>query len=206
MSAEKRSVHTDALETLGRIITSGKRDAIHIAVEPCIAGELLLPGSHIRIKDGMAYTSSLTGPITEAFDKPLGIVDPFLTVPVEFGEMFWLLVYPRKITSLRHVWEHPDFPETPHADELAPKIEASKKVQDRLDGSGSEWIREFAESKGLDYLEIMAAANDYISSGEYLNKGDLLDGESVPDEFWDHFEKVTGQVILNRGNFFSCSC
>lgn len=39
MSADKRSIHTDALHTLGTIIGEGeKRDAIHIAVEPCIAG------------------------------------------------------------------------------------------------------------------------------------------------------------------------
>jgi hypothetical protein len=42
-----RSVATDALATLGTIIDdTQKRDAIHIAVEPVIAGERLRPGDH----------------------------------------------------------------------------------------------------------------------------------------------------------------
>lgn len=103
MSADNRSTHTDALATLGTIIdNTAARDAIHLAVEPVIAGENLHPGDHIFLRDGKAY-----GAIGE---KLLGIVDPFLTVPVAKGERFWLIVYPRQITSLRHVWEHPSFP------------------------------------------------------------------------------------------------
>jgi hypothetical protein len=107
MSADNRSTHTDALATLGTIINAGeKRDAIHLAVEPVIAGERLVPGEHIFLRDGKAYgNTGATG------QNLLGIVDPFLTVPVAKGERFWLIVYPRQITSLRHVWAHPDFPE-----------------------------------------------------------------------------------------------
>lgn len=44
--SDKRSVATDALETLGTIIDDKqKRDAIHLAVEPVVAGER---GSHDR--------------------------------------------------------------------------------------------------------------------------------------------------------------
>lgn len=105
MSADKRSVHTDALETLGMIhFKPEARDAIHLAVEPIEAGEDLLPGSHVNIDvDGKAY---LRCPQTG-----VGIVDPFLPhYGVKRGQRFWLVVYPRMITSLRHVWEHPDFP------------------------------------------------------------------------------------------------
>lgn len=43
MSADKRTMTTDALETLGTIITEHeKRDAIHIAVENVVAGAKLL--------------------------------------------------------------------------------------------------------------------------------------------------------------------
>ena len=49
MGSDKRSVATDALETLGTIIDdTQKRDAIHLAVEPVVAGERLqlLKGPH----------------------------------------------------------------------------------------------------------------------------------------------------------------
>lgn len=108
MSADTRSTHTDALATLGTIIDhTQKRDAIHLAVLPAIAGENLEPGEHVFL----SKTSGLAiGGLS--VDPNVGIVDPFLTVPVARGERFWLIVYPRQITSLRHVWEHPAFPES----------------------------------------------------------------------------------------------
>jgi len=103
MSADNRSTHTDALATLGTIIdNTAARDAIHLAVLPVVAGENLAPGHHIYLNGDKAF-EAVTG-------KGLGIVDPFLLEPVAKGERFWLIVYPRQITSLRHVWEHPNFP------------------------------------------------------------------------------------------------
>ena len=100
-SADKRSVATDALETLGYVISEKEaRDAIHLAVEPVIAGETLQPGQHIGLTAGKIATSS---------EPHLGIVDPFLVQPVRVNERFWLVVYPRQIRSLRHVVEHPLF-------------------------------------------------------------------------------------------------
>lgn len=103
MSADKRSVHTDALAVLGTIIdeTVG-RDAIHLAVEPVVAAEKLFPGQDVGI-------DSADGKATARAAKLVGIVDPFLKGPVYPDQRFLLVVYPRTITSLRHVWEHPDF-------------------------------------------------------------------------------------------------
>jgi hypothetical protein len=104
MSDDKRTVHTDALETLGMIhFKTEARDAIHLAVEPVTCGpEHLDPGECIRIIEGKAFGSRRSA--------STGIVDPFLVHPVKPGEQFWLVVHPRMITSLRHVWEHPAFP------------------------------------------------------------------------------------------------
>lgn len=99
-----RTPITDALETLGMVhYKTEKRDAIHLAVEPVEASESLRPGDFILIENGMA-TRVPPG-------KAHGIVDPFLTRPVQMGEKFWFIMKPRVVRSLRHVWEHPDFPE-----------------------------------------------------------------------------------------------
>lgn len=99
-----RSVSTDALETLGMIHYRPEgRDAIHLAVEPVEAGAPLNPGQHIKIDNGQAVPGQPHG-------DAIGIVDPFLPRQVQEGERFWLVIYPRMVTSLRHVWEHPDLP------------------------------------------------------------------------------------------------
>lgn len=186
-NTDKRTVSTDALETLGTIINENeKRDAIHLAVEPVIAGHYLRAGDHVGfLADGRVGVC----------DKPLGIVDPFLVNPVEAGERFWLVVYPRQIKSLRHVWEHPDFPS-----DLVKKSE--------------QWIRDYAEELGLGYGSLMQGAENYIYSreqgdwGEYLSYGGLLEGVSTQPEFWEHYSNVTGKELNpdHKDNFFSCSC
>lgn len=102
--ADRRSVATDALATLGTFITANeKRDAIHIAVAPVKASQSLNPGEHITVRDGVAYATRI--------GEGLGIVDPYLPRMVNKGEYFWFLMYPRTIKSLRHVWSHPHFPD-----------------------------------------------------------------------------------------------
>jgi len=80
-----------------------RRDAIHIAIAPVTASGELRPGQHV-------------GPLPDGrfgvVEKPIGIVDPFLPGPVQDGQPFWLCLYPYTITSLRHVWTHPEFKPT----------------------------------------------------------------------------------------------
>jgi hypothetical protein len=195
MSADKRSVTTDALHTLGTIIGENeKRDAIHLAVEPVVAGTMLRPGDHVVLVDGVAHDV--------AVNKGVGIVDPFLDGTVAKGERFWLVVYPRQITSLRHVWEHPDFPASV---DVAPTPQY---------GASEQWIRNFANNVSLHYDVLMDGAAEWVLThdgewgGEYLCFGGLLEGVSVPDEFWDHYDAVTGNTTPEdkRGSFFTCSC
>jgi hypothetical protein len=194
MSAEKRSVSTDALATLGTIITDGGRDAIHLAVEPVIAGEELLPGAHIGLRDGVAYTGQI---------EHLGIVDPFLTKNIQEGEKFWLIVYPRQITSLRHVWSHPKFPEKDETKTLTDPIEISKK-----------WIADFADRIRQHPESLMDAAEQWIDTddGKYGGEHTYDNSESYKDhwhefpEFWKHYEVVTGKKPNAPEVFFTCSC
>lgn len=187
--SDKRSVNTDALQTLGTIITDGGRDAIHLAVEPVIAGEILKPGQDIGLVNGLAYKGLKS-------KKFLGIVDPFLEESVKKGEMFWLIVYPRQITSLRHVWSHPDFPED------IPNIIKN-------DNFSVAWIKNFAETIGTTYKRLMEGAEDYVDSGDYMHMGDNEEYSEHYDkmeEFWHHYSLITGKEPKNNGSFFSCSC
>lgn len=240
---DKRSVHTDALETLGTIIGDDEhRDAIHLAVEPVEAGEWLVPGQDISLVNGKAFNR--TG-------KHVGIVDPFLKEPIAPGQKFWLVVYPRMITSLRHVWTHPSFADVPEvavaqapfaqpAEEGAapPKRTRTRKksnhavaheqlIQARLlqeerdaetaaeaervykRGQAEQWLRDYADTVDADFDEMMSVADSHHSPdgwGDYLSDGVKWEGESVPEEFWEHYAIYKDVEYRHAGNFFSCSC
>lgn len=106
-----RTPSTDALETLGMIhFKPEHRDAIHLAVEPVEAYCLLKPGERIGIIAGVAYPAGMLKDNVEKVPYH-GIVDPFLPGPAKAGESFWFVMAPRMVTSLRHVWSHPEFPD-----------------------------------------------------------------------------------------------
>lgn len=193
---DRRSVATDAVATIGTIIdeTAG-RDAIHMAVEPVVAGVDLWPGSPVRLIEGEAFRS--------ADSAAVGIVDPFL--PHDHprkGERFWLVLYPRTITSLRHVWSHPDFPGTEVRSEAAPEIdpvEHSKK-----------WIETFAAKIDQTVNRLMEAADLWVEDEEYTydNSERYKNHWDEFPEFWKHYEIVTGRAPRpsERNSFFTCSC
>ncbi len=191
---DKRKVSTDALETLGTIIGPGeKRDAIHLAVLPAVAGMVLRPGEDVRMLDGVAVSCTR--------DDGVGIVDPFLQeARVPSGAHFWLVIYPRKINSLRHVWSHPALPDEPGVTEAKPGAVGSKEYSE-------QWLRDFcARSNCPGYEETLALAVE--SDGDSLHvDGQDASGE-IPPEFWDHVEVVTGRKINpeSRASWFSCSC
>lgn len=196
--SEKRSVFTDALETLGTVIDEHqKRDAIHLAVEPVIASCSMRPGKDVRVENGKAYPC--------AREHGVGVVDPFLERSVEAGDRFWLVVYPRKITSLRHVWSHPAFPE---AVEAAADVSTSEAwIRDYVARLNAEhydaYMDEDYGTEPLTYDELMQAA----SESHYISKGPMLDGVSIEREFFSHYAAVTGKQAGDEGEFyFSCSC
>lgn len=183
---------TDALATIGKIIdeTAG-RDAIHLAVEPVIAGASLNPGQDIGLRDGKAFPS-----------RPyVGIVDPFLSKAVQEGERFWLVVYPRQITSLRHVWEHPSFPSA-----VDPVLNRTGAAH----AASVEWMRNYAEEIDETVNALMNAATSKLDHGNwfYGNDSGKFEGESVHPDFWHHYQVITGRIVApdDQENFFTCSC
>lgn len=164
---------------LGQLIgPDAKRDAIHIAIAPVAASTMLMPGQHVGIVNGVATPS----------DKPIGIVDPFLTTSVKTGEYFWLCLYQQTVTGMRHHWAHPAFNDS----------------DGKFIGASEKWIRDYAEEKKLHYEELMSAAHEFVDYGEYFIQGGRFEGWGVPDEFWTHFAVLTGKK--GDGSFFSCSC
>lgn len=208
----KHQVHTDALDTLGSIIGPDEgRDAIHLAVEPVQAGDHLWRGAHVALGlDGKAYRSKK--------EEGVGIVDPFLDEGPEEGQWFWLVVYPRQITSLRHVWEHPAFPKPGEP----PALPADPKE------AAEQWLRDFllrhGDNPGFD--AVMAVIRDGSWTGEshggwggptgrfsdwdekYIHFDGVDAHGSIPDEFWHHVEVYLGRKIPadERAEGFSCSC
>lgn len=86
-----------------------ERDAIHVAVICVEAAMHLQPGDHVSVKiegDGK-YLAAKSGWGVQK----VGIVDPFLPREVMRGQKFWLFLYPGTITSLKHHWTHPAFPD-----------------------------------------------------------------------------------------------
>jgi len=95
---------------LGKLVSTDEtaRDAMHVAVVPVSAGVELKAGQHIRIQDGYAYPGGNT----------VGIVDPFLPSSIKPGDRFYLVVYPNRVTNLRHDWDHDAIPRHDMENEL----------------------------------------------------------------------------------------
>ena len=225
---EKHTTHTDALDTLGYILEKKEgRDAIHLAVECVQAGHTLRPGEHVYLGDsGKAY--ALPG----NSDRGVGIVDPFIKGHVRENDWFWLVVYPRQISSLRHVWEHPAFPpsgETAYdgnGPELEPvssvehvlfdhnhpvnqidpaKVEAERWLRDWIDSS--DWSEYFQFEDVMEALET-GSGGDYPSLSYrdgYLTMIGTDGYGNIPEAFWTNAEIYLGKK-LQRTDWFSCSC
>jgi hypothetical protein len=171
---------------IGKLITGdAQRDAIHVAVAPVVASELLKPRDPIGFigTDGETVGKTL---------KFIGIVDPFLVGNIHPGEKFWMFMLPNTITSLRHDWTHPAFGPKPE-----PEVSDSEK-----------WLRKFGDENGLSYQRVLDAAESFAKYGEYVNLGEYGEGVWANDEFWDHYERVTETKVpeAKRGGVFTCSC
>lgn len=182
---------TTALETLGTYITGDEaRDAIHLAVVPMVASEKVYPGQHLAADGKPAGT-------------PVGIVDPFLPGPVNVGQHFWLVLYPRTITSLRHAWTHPAFPEA----EVIINVEDPKSVSER-------WLRSFIEGADCpDFNTTMGKASQILDGSndawddDYMHFDGLDAHGEIPAEFWEHAAIYLGKPTRNNPpTYFSCSC
>lgn len=176
---------------LGQLVSpTEQRDAIHVAVIPMLASEMLRPGQRVGIVgDGIAGPSS----------DVVGIVDPFLLDVVPKHAGFWLCLLPNTVTGMRHHWVHPQFEAR------------GQSLHDLSEKAASEaWLREQCDDLGCDFEDLVGASSrlvygSYIVSG--LNESARDHWYDIEDEFWKHHEIYTGVKTPeeNRGGF-SCSC
>jgi hypothetical protein len=190
----------DAVATMGAVLDDdvGGRDAVHVAVISVIAGRVLYPGTNVGL---LSQHESGEYVVADGFDGmvPIGIVDPFLKAEVRPNERFWLYLYPRTIKSLHHQWTHPAFPDEESGTIY---ITPAQKL------ASTKWIEAFAGKYGFTGGRMVAAAGEWVKSGDYWSEGGTFEGETIPDEFWTHYERVTGQSVDHdkKESFFSCSC
>lgn len=185
---------------LGELITGeAERDAIHIAVAPVVAMERLQPGEHVGLvhpeRDQVVGSGSV---------NKIGIVDPYLKRPVESGERFWLFLYPKTVTGMRHQWSHPAFTER--------KVDDSKVASEK-------WLHCFADRLNISYPMMMEAIgfrysrpgpgygfpSGAIQQAALDNDWNIADSEI--EEMWKHWEVVTGNRAKSVFDSpFECSC
>ena len=175
----------DTLNQIGKLLgrdESATRDAIHIAVLPAIAAQDLAPGDHIRLDNGRAWQQGMRGAV--------GIVDPFLKTGPTKGARFWVFVYPGTITSLHHIWTHPE-------------IEQSE--------DSVSWLKDFANRNYIGYQDLLdstADGNVCFGSTSGPDEVGYEGGSDRAREFWEHYEKVMGPVTNEhkRATSFRCAC
>ncbi len=176
------------------------RDAVHVAIIPICAAHKLNIGSPVTINlDGLAESCSI--------DKAMGVVDPFRNQAVTKGSWFWLCLYPKTITSLRHVWEHPAFP-------ISTDPATQKSVYSGNKAESEEWVKSYVkihcpywdQSPDSGY----GAFLDHVSEREIFYYGrdchGLSDVEDA-DELFHHLSIILGiRIDASYFESFSCSC
>lgn len=181
---------------LGVIVDeTAQRDAIHIAVAPVVASQILAAGDHIGLLPGSADEAAGAAPTI----TPIGIVDPFLREHVQVGQRFYMWLYPQTVTGMRHHWAHPAF----DAGAALPVPIDPKAYSER-------WLRDFAERIDLSYNAVIMACQTRLDNDDYY----IFHGHDTPDccyedrkEMWKHFEIVTGRKVDDHETtVFSCLC
>lgn len=175
--------------TLGSLIDStAKRDAIHIAIAPVVASAVLIPGQHVGFT---ASNQETVGPSA----VPIGIVDPFLTNSVLKGERFFLCLYPKSITSLRHEWTHPAF-----------LTESAVQSPDRT--VAEQRIRKFAESIGVNYEWVMDKLSNAIAGDAYGGDDSMAEAfNAQKGDLFAAYAVLTGKFKNDiEGTYFRCAC
>lgn len=205
----------DTQYNIGKILDGHKpRDAIHIAVYAARARRTMNSGIEVFLEDNGIWADVCDKGYGRE-QNSVGIVDPFIREKnegwyegvVKAGQWFYIWLTPNTISDLKHSWEHPSFPSQ---DPVYMKTtRTSEMIAAELTSGSVSFMEKQADSLGLEVQELLDHAERYVETGEYVNEGPRFEGVSVPQEFWDHYEHLTGKegpTGVDRDSFFSCSC
>ena len=97
---------------MGKILNPNKeytRDATHVPVVPVIAEQSLSPGQKVNLYRGKIPSRENIIYATPAFQKSMGVVDPFIETVVQAGDKFYCWIKPNTVKELWHEWRHTFF-------------------------------------------------------------------------------------------------
>ena len=189
------------------------RDAIHVPVISGTAGGDFDSGQPVRYFEPTKVWHAC--PLADAH----GVANPWQE-KVKRGDLFWILISPNTISELQHVWNHPILGEATIDYKEGSMASADQKA------ASEEWLHKFCRESDCPRYEIMIAAalgkpipescSDYdygapyevthYDDDSYLHFNGRDAHGSIPPEFWDHVEIVTGEKCPERPQYFSCSC
>ena len=181
---------------LGALISGpAERDAVHVAVVPCIARQQLKPGQHVNAAPHHAQW--VCAPVG---GEPIGVVDPFLKAPVKRGDEFYLFLYPGSVVSLRHHYRHP----------VLDAEEIRRETMELLNAPAVEYIKECADIVDMPYDRLMEVARCYLETGEAADVN-MEQSNNAMDidwpKFWASYFLLTGKEPKDKqAEPFNCAC
>lgn len=188
-----------AQDKIGQLIgTNQQRDAVHIALHPITAKVLLHPGQRIGLdKEGRAIAT------VAAY---VGVVDPFLWRDVQPGETFWLFLIPNTITTLRHHWVHPQFPEAPPTGFVPDPASVGY-----LTSLAGELDDGYDSDRNMSYADLLDVLDEAARTGGYCFGHDdspqRMWTAQDKEDLWGHYERATGRPARpDRDANFRCAC
>lgn len=215
---KRKETAMSAQEQIGKLADAkAQRDAIHVAIAPVVAAEILYPAQRI----GFATDGDTTK--VRAGGKVIGIVDPFLSHPVHPGDWFYMVLMPNTITSLHHVWTHPAFGDAAPAQAYLSPAEQAEAMA-KAKSESETWLKDFCAANDCPRYEMMIEGlralndgnrdswrqgDDYYGldwDGDYLTSIGTDAHGDIPPEFWHHVERVLGKPVRMKPSSFSCSC
>lgn len=214
MAKNSRSPINDATMTLGQLHDQEyPRDAIHLAVIQCIANEPLYKGDCVELVENNP-SSDILLVRRSTYRNSIGIIDPFLSRKDEYleeGDKFWVVLHPGSISSLRHVWSHPNIPDTPETLKRFPKTK-TEPTKEQLLGAAALMGDKKAQAKLLlievaDQLDISFEFLLDSLSVAYINNGDSIvhpddseyfEGLVIDDKVYEAFTTYTGRPVKSQ--------